>query len=86
MISNSEKIYIWKSLSPPIKTVVVYLVISSCPERNYFQDGLKSRCAHTCMHVYTDICQSATNIYKKTTTFQDYIFPWNCAILWRKQV
>lgn len=30
IISNSEKIYIWKLLSPPVKAIVFYLLISSC--------------------------------------------------------
>lgn len=65
IISNSEKIYIWESLSPPIKAVIFYLLTSSYTKLNYFQDEIKHMCmnSHTHRNTHTPICQSATNIY-----------------------
>lgn len=57
MISNS-KIYIWKSLSPPIKVVVLYLLIFSYTKLNYFQDELKymHAYAHTRTNTHLSKC------------------------------
>ena len=79
MISNSEKMYIWKLFSPPIKAVVFSLLTSIYTILNYLQDKLKRMHTHANPQLHTSVQVQPS--YNERLQHSRTLIPWDCLIL-----